>query len=250
MSKLEIIKEFNTKCKACRKCGLREGAIQVVPGDGNPDADILFIGEGPGEMEDKLGLPFVGRAGKFLNEMLDSIGLQRKDVYIANMVKCRPPKNRDPLPVEIHACSSWLDEQIEIINPKVIVPLGRFAMNKFIPNAVISKDHGKAYLISKRIYFVSYHPAVALYNGSMRSVLIADIQKLKKIIDGNYKKIKSSDELDIHKDEEKLDESKVNLGDKIDNTKGVDLNNSGEIDNNPNNDDSKSESQIVMKGFK
>lgn len=178
------LEELHEQCRVCTRCRLRETATQVVPGEGSPDAEIMFVGEGPGKVEDKTGRPFVGPAGKFLDELLDGIGLKREEVFIANMVKCRPPENRDPQEDEIETCRPWLDKQIEVIDPKVLVPLGRFAMKKFLPSAVISKEHGNLYERSGRVYFVMYHPAVALYNGSMRSVLKEDINILRKYLDG------------------------------------------------------------------
>jgi len=144
----------------------------------------MFIGEGPGAVEDKLGRPFVGPAGKFLDVLLKSIDLVREDVFIANMVKCRPPGNRDPQDDEMEACSGWLDQQIDIIKPKIFVPLGRYAMRKFLPSAVISREHGNIYEHSRKVFFVMYHPAVALYKGSMRTVLLEDFSNLKKFLEG------------------------------------------------------------------
>lgn len=178
------IEELNEQCKKCRECRLWEEATQAVPGEGNPKADIMFIGEGPGATEDKTGRPFVGRAGKFLDEMLQSIDLKREDVFIANMVKHRPPGNRDPQEDEMDACRHWLDEQIKIINPKVFVPLGRYAMSKFIPGRIISQEHGNLYSRGGKVYFIMYHPAVALYKGSMRPVLLEDFQNLRKFLNG------------------------------------------------------------------
>ncbi|MBN1618593.1 uracil-DNA glycosylase [Candidatus Dojkabacteria bacterium] len=178
------LEELNESCKKCDKCRLRKGATQVVPGAGSEHAEIMFIGEGPGETEDKQGLPFVGAAGRFLNELLKSINLNREDVYIANMVKCRPPGNRDPQEDEIQACKGWLNQQIKVIQPKIFVPLGRFAMYKFLKGTSISKEHGKIYSRSGKVYFVMYHPAVALYNGAMRPILLEDIKKLRLFLDG------------------------------------------------------------------
>lgn len=177
------IEELHKKCKDCKRCRLWETATQVVPGEGASDADIMFIGEGPGKKEDESGRPFVGPAGKFLDVLLDSIGLKRADIFIANMVKHRPPNNRDPHPDEIEACRPWLDKQIELIKPRVFVPLGRHAMYKFLPNATISKEHGKIYARGGKVYFLMYHPAVALYKGSMRSVLLEDFKVLRKFLD-------------------------------------------------------------------
>ena len=164
---------------------MKTGATRIVPGWGNPKADIMFIGEAPGAVEDKLGKPFVGPAGKFLDELLASIGLKREEVYITNMVKVRPPANRDPEEAELEAYRPWLDEEISIINPKVFVPLGRFAMGKFLPGQSISKVHGKAFRRGGKVYFVMYHPAVALYKGSMREVMLEDMEGLKRILDGD-----------------------------------------------------------------
>ena len=154
----------------------------------------MFIGEGPGAKEDELGRPFVGAAGKFLDEMLGTISLKREEVYIANVVKCRPPQNRDPLPEEVAACWPWLLEQIKIIQPKLIVTLGRHSMERFLPNQKISQIHGKAMRreidgIGKQVFYTLYHPAAALYNGSMREVLIKDFKRIPKIIE----KIKSEE---------------------------------------------------------
>jgi DNA polymerase len=169
-------------------CTLRDTATQAVPGDGNPDADIMFVGEAPGKNEDEQGIPFVGAAGKFLAEMLASVGLKREDIYITNVVKYRPPNNRDPLPDEIDACMPWLHEQIKIIEPKVIVTLGRHAMEHFIPGKKISEVHGQAFRrsfpdLGPRVFFALYHPAAALYNGGMRGTLIEDFQKIPKIVE-------------------------------------------------------------------
>ncbi len=168
-------------------CALRETATQAVPGNGNANADIMFIGEAPGKNEDEQGIPFVGAAGKFLAEMLESIGLKREDIYITNVVKYRPPNNRDPLPDEIDACMPWLHEQIKIIEPKVIVTLGRHAMEHFIPGKKISEVHGQAFRrtfpdIGPQVFFALYHPAAALYNGGMRGTLIEDFKKIPKVI--------------------------------------------------------------------
>ncbi|MDD3661932.1 MAG: uracil-DNA glycosylase [Candidatus Dojkabacteria bacterium] len=179
------LEELNAEAKLCARCRLREGATQVVPGEGSAHAEIMFIGEGPGAVEDKTGRPFVGPAGKFLDELLKSIGLVRGDIFITNMVKCRPPENRDPRDDEMEICtSSWLEPQIKLINPKVFVPLGRHALHKFLPGAVISKEHGELYERGGLVYFVMYHPAVALYNGSYRKVLLDDFKTLREFLDG------------------------------------------------------------------
>lgn len=166
---------------------LKAGATQLVMGDGRADADIVFIGEAPGQKEDEQGIPFVGAAGKFLNEMLAAAGLRREDVYITNIVKYRPPNNRDPLPEEKREFWPYLMRQLEIIQPKVVITLGRHSGAAFVPELVISKDHGHARTVKYHDYeflvIPLYHPAAALYNGSMRQVLIDDFLEAKKLSD-------------------------------------------------------------------
>ena len=165
---------------------LASGATQLVMVDGNPDADIVLIGEAPGKNEDEQGLPFVGAAGKFLNEMLASAGMNREDVYITNIVKYRPPNNRDPLPEEKKAFWPYLLEQLQIIEPKIVVTLGRHSMEYFLPGQYISKIHGQPKRIQldghKIVIIPLYHPAAALYNGSMRQTLIDDFMRMPEII--------------------------------------------------------------------
>ncbi len=169
-------------------------ATQLVMGDGNPDADIVFIGEAPGQKEDEQGLPFVGAAGKFLNEMLAEAGMQRSDVYITNIVKYRPPNNRDPLPEEKAAFLPYLLRQLEIINPKAVITLGRHSMEYFLPEAKISQIHGHA--VHKKVVYHDksehewliiplYHPAAALYNGGMRQTLIDDFVAAAQLVKNN-----------------------------------------------------------------
>lgn len=172
----------------CSRCVLRGTCRTVVPGEGNAEAEIMFIGEGPGQKEDELGRPFVGAAGKFLDEMLSAINLKRENVYIANVVKCRPPGNRDPLPEEVEACWPWLLEQIKTIKPKLIVTLGRHSMERFLPGKKISQVHGKALRkeisgIGKQVFYTLYHPAAALYNGGMRETLIKDFKRIPKVLE-------------------------------------------------------------------
>jgi len=188
MNKQEQLKNLNDRMMKCSQCALRSGCTQVVPGEGSADAEIMFIGEGPGQKEDELGRPFVGAAGKFLDEMLGIINLKREEVYIANIVKCRPPQNRDPLPEEAAACWPWLLSQIKIIQPKLIVTLGRHSMERFLPNQKISQIHGRAMRrevdkIGKQVFYTLYHPAAALYNGSMRELLIKDFKRIPKVIE-------------------------------------------------------------------
>lgn len=187
-SKQSQLNKLNGFMVECSKCALRAGCTRVVPGEGSAEAEIMFIGEGPGKKEDELGRPFVGAAGKFLEEMLGMINLKREQVYIANVVKCRPPENRDPLPEEAEECWAWLMEQIKIIDPKLIVTLGRHSMEKFLPGRKISEIHGKALRkeiseIGKRVYYTLYHPAAALYNGGMREVLIKDFKRIPRVLE-------------------------------------------------------------------
>jgi DNA polymerase len=149
-----------------------------VPGEGAEDAQIMFIGEAPGWHEDQQGRPFVGPAGQFLNELLGSIGLRREQVYITNVIKHRPPGNRDPLPGEIAACNIWLDRQIEVIRPRMIVTLGRYSMAKFFPGKTISRIHGTAQKRDGVVYFAMYHPAAALHQQGLRQVIEADMLKI------------------------------------------------------------------------
>lgn len=179
MSKLS---ELYREIEACHDCPLAEHRTRVVPGEGPEDAELMFIGEAPGFHEDQQGRPFVGPAGHLLDELLSSIGLRRDEIYICNVVKCRPPGNRDPLPKEIKACRKWLERQIEIINPRVIVTLGRHSMAMFFPGESIGKVHGTARKVGNRIYFVMYHPAAALHQQKLRQTLEADIQKLPSIL--------------------------------------------------------------------
>lgn len=172
---------------------LAASAMQLVMGDGNPTAEIVFIGEAPGKQEDEQGLPFVGASGRFLNEMLAAAGLNREDVYITNIVKYRPPNNRDPLPEEKRAFWPYLMRQLEIIHPKVVITLGRHSGACFIPDLVISKEHGHARTVTYHDYeflvIPLYHPAAALYNGSMRQVLIDDFLAAKALVDKQLDKL-------------------------------------------------------------
>lgn len=164
----------------CKNCPLYKLAKNPVPGSGDVNSEVMFIGEGPGEKEDAQGVPFVGSAGKLLDEMLLSIGLERKDVYIANVVKHRPPGNRDPKPEEVAACWPYLQRQIDIIAPKLIVCLGRHSLGRFLPSVgPISTVHGRCFVKSGQAYMALYHPAVGLYNGGMRKTLFDDFKKIK-----------------------------------------------------------------------
>ncbi|MBM3947973.1 MAG: uracil-DNA glycosylase [SAR202 cluster bacterium] len=168
----------------CTKCALSATRTKAVPGEGSPTAAIVFIGEGPGYHEDQQGRPFVGPAGHLLDKLLDSIGLKRADVYITNMVKCRPPNNRDPFPGEIQACSGYMDEQLRLIGPKVVVTLGRHSFGKFFPGDTISKARGRPRQWNGWTIFPIYHPAAALHNPGLMPDLQADFQKLAAMLQG------------------------------------------------------------------
>src|SRR4051812_13423624 len=177
---LEKIKESIIKDDVCPD--LKKGATQLVFGDGSPDAELVFIGEAPGKNEDEQGLPFVGAAGKFLEEMLNSIGMKRSDVYITNIVKYRPPENRDPLPDEKAAFLPFLRAQLEVIKPKLVVTLGRHSMDSLLPGLKISKVHGQPKRFKGQFYLPLFHPAAALYNGGMRQTLIDDFVRIPKVL--------------------------------------------------------------------
>ena len=164
----------------CRNCALSEKRTNAVPGEGSLTADIMFIGEGPGFNEDRDGRPFVGRSGKFLDDMLAGIGLRRQDVYITNVVKCRPPGNRDPLPSEIEACNPYLDAQIEMIAPRVVVMLGKYSFNRFFPGESIGRARGKPRSWNGMIAYPMYHPAAALHNPGLRPIIEEDFRNLLK----------------------------------------------------------------------
>ena len=174
MTAEEVLEQVAAEVQVCTKCDLYIGTKHGVPGEGSPHAEVMFIGEAPGGREDALGRPFVGPAGQFLNELLAAAGLDRSKVFITNIVKHRPPENRDPLPEEIAACAPYLDRQIAAINPRVIVTLGRYSMARFFPNAKISKIHGHAQVIGGRVVLAMYHPAAALHQQALRQTLIDD----------------------------------------------------------------------------
>ena len=182
MDKREKLEKIAKQVVECQRCGLFKGTNRSVPGQGNPNAEVVFVGEGPGYWEDQRGIPFCGPSGKLLNKLFQLIGLSREEVWIGNVVKHRAPNNRDPLPEEIEACRLFLDEQIKIINPKIIVTLGRFSMNKFLPGEYISQVHGQARFVDfageKRIVISMYHPAAALRNGRIMEEIKEDFKKI------------------------------------------------------------------------
>lgn len=176
----QVLAEVAAEVVGCPKCELCRTRTHAVPGEGPANARILLIGEGPGWHEDQQGRPFVGNSGKFLTELLAKAGLERKDVFITNVVKCRPPGNRDPMPDEIAACSGYLDRQIAAIDPDVVVTLGRFSMARWFPGERISKIHGQPKQVGRRLVVPMYHPAAALHQGALRGAIEEDFAKLPK----------------------------------------------------------------------
>jgi uracil-DNA glycosylase family 4 len=166
----------------CQRCILSQARQRVVPGEGPEGAEIVFIGEAPGFHEDQQGRPFVGPAGQLLEQLLDNIGLKREDVYICNVIKCRPPRNRDPLPEEIETCRPYLDRQIELIAPRMIVTLGRISMERYFPGAKISHIHGQPRKVGGIIYYPMYHPAAALHQPRWRQVINEDMLKIPQLL--------------------------------------------------------------------
>jgi len=191
---VSALTELYQQIAACKDCEeLARTRTQTVPGEGPEKAQIVFIGEAPGYHEDQQGRPFVGQAGQFLEQLLNSIGLKRSDVYICNVIKCRPPGNRDPLPVEIKNCQKWLDRQLELLSPKMIVTLGRYSLAKFFPGESISKIHGKAKRQGNVIYFAMYHPAAALHQQSLHQTIEEDMRKIPSLLRSQVDEIKEVD---------------------------------------------------------
>ncbi|SRR6266540_950254 len=183
MKAQEALETIAQQVSVCTKCELYKGRTNAVPGEGPTHAEIMFIGEGPGASEDKQGRPFVGASGKFLDELLAQAGVTRSDVFITNVVKCRPPGNRDPQPIEIETCTTnYLDNQIKIVNPSIIVTLGRFSMSKFIPDAKITQIHGQMQKVGKRFVIPMFHPAAALHQVRFRPMLLEDFAKLPELL--------------------------------------------------------------------
>ena len=186
MTKQEALSQIAEEIKKCRRCPLGEKATQAVPGEGDSGAQVMFIGEAPGFWEDQKGIPFCGAAGKLLDKLLAQAGLKREEVFIANILKHRPPQNRDPQPQEIEACQFFLDRQIEVIKPQVVVSLGRFSLSKFLPNASITQVHGRPRLINfggKELILVPmYHPAAALRNGKIMTEEEEDFRRLGEFL--------------------------------------------------------------------
>lgn len=181
MTREEILAKIEKAVLTCRKCRLYRTATRAVPGEGNPNAKIVFIGEAPGYNEDVQGRPFVGRAGALLEELLRSIGLKRSDVWIGNIIKHRPPDNRDPMVDELRACLPYLNDQVKALRPKLLVTLGRFALSAYLPTAKISEVHGKPYRVGEMIILPLYHPAAALRSEGVDRELRTDFRRIVKI---------------------------------------------------------------------
>jgi uracil-DNA glycosylase len=182
MDKQQLIQQIENNVRNCKKCRLYQKALNGVPGEGNIESPLVFVGEAPGSTEDATGRPFVGRAGKLLETLLGEINYTREDVWIGNIIKHRPPENRDPLPDEIAACEPYLSMQLKIISPKLIVTLGRFAMNYFHPEGKISRDHGRMLKLQNMVVYPVYHPAAALRNPTMAQALRNDFLRIPSIL--------------------------------------------------------------------
>lgn len=182
--RLQLMRRLEDEVLACRRCPLAQTRTCAVPGEGSLNAVAMFVGEGPGIDEDRQGRPFVGRSGQFLTETLARLGIARSDVYITNVVKCRPPQNRDPLPAELDACGDYLIRQVEIVNPRIIVTLGRFSMRRWFPEGAITQIHGRVRNIGRgRIALAMFHPAAALRNPAWQTAFIEDMAKLPALIE-------------------------------------------------------------------
>lgn len=208
MAAEDVLEQVAAEVRVCTKCDLYKGTKNGVPGEGSARAEVMFIGEGPGFHEDRQGRPFVGPAGAFLNELLASVGLDRSTAFITNVVKHRPPENRDPLPDEILACSGYLDRQIEAINPKVIVTLGRYSMAKFFPTAKISQIHGQAKVIGGRIVVAMYHPAAALHQAALKQTVVDDFKRAIPAALAEAKRLTAEGKLGAAKEKKTKDDEK------------------------------------------
>jgi uracil-DNA glycosylase len=189
MGAAEVLQEIARQVVDCTKCELHYSRKNGVPGEGPANAEVMLIGEGPGFYENEQGRPFVGAAGKFLDELLGKGGLKRADVFITNVVKCRPPGNRDPMPEELAACNDYLEKQIEVINPRIIVTLGRYSMARFIPNVRISDVHGKPRWVKDRLIIPMFHPAAALHQPSLKSAVERDFSHLSEWVKQAHQRI-------------------------------------------------------------
>ncbi len=192
MNAEETLAQIAGEVAVCKNCALHKTREKSVPGEGPFNSEIMFIGEGPGANENKQGRPFVGAAGNFLNQLLAEAGLKREEVWIGNVVKCRPPENRDPLPEELSACNLYLERQMAAINPSIIVTLGRFSMGKFMEGVKISAVHGEMRKVGDRFVIPMFHPAAALHQPQLKSTILADFAKLPQLLDVARKELGKS----------------------------------------------------------
>lgn len=183
MTSEETLAQISKEVSTCQKCVLHHSRKLSVPGEGPATSEVMFIGEGPGFHENEQGRPFVGAAGQFLNELLAQAGMKRAEVWIGNVVKCRPPGNRDPLPEELAACDEYLERQIAAIDPRIIITLGRFSMGKFMPGAKISAVHGQMRRVENRFVIAMFHPAAALHQAALKPAIIKDFAQLPQLLD-------------------------------------------------------------------
>lgn len=183
MTAPDSLERIAQEVAACTRCALHKTRTRAVPGEGPQNAEIMLIGEGPGFNEDQQGRPFVGQAGQFLEQLLGLAGLKRSDVWIGNVVKCRPPNNRDPMPEELQACHAYLERQIALINPKIIITLGRFSMGKFFPTARITAIHGQMRRVGDRFVIAMFHPAAALHNPTYLPLIKQDFAQLPQLLE-------------------------------------------------------------------
>jgi uracil-DNA glycosylase family 4 len=209
MSAEETLAQIAKEVSTCRKCALYHSRKLTVPGEGPENSEVLFIGEGPGFNENEQGRPFVGAAGNFLNELLAEAGLKRSDVWIGNVVKCRPPGNRDPLPEELSACDEYLERQIAAIDPKIIITLGRFSMGKYMPGAKISSVHGQMRRVGNRFVIAMFHPAAALHQAALKPAILKDFAQLPKQLEQARTALKRSSS--VTAEEPKKDPKQLSL---------------------------------------
>jgi DNA polymerase len=210
MSAEETLAQVAKEVAVCEKCALYHSRRKSVPGEGPADSEIMFIGEGPGFYENEQGRPFVGAAGQFLDQLLAQAGLKRSDVWIGNVVKCRPPGNRDPLPEELAACDTYLERQIKAINPSIIITLGRYSMGRFMRGAKISTVHGQMRKVGERYVIAMFHPAAALHQASLKPAILADFARLPELLDQARKGLGRSAP-DGKEEEPKDDPKQLNL---------------------------------------
>jgi uracil-DNA glycosylase family 4 len=192
MNAEETLAGIEAEVSVCTQCVLHKTRKKSVPGEGPAHCEIMFIGEGPGQTENEQGRPFVGAAGQFLEQLLAQAGLKRPEVWIGNVVKCRPPGNRDPMPEELAACDKYLERQIAAINPRIIVTLGRFSMGKFMPGAKISAVHGQMRKVGNRFVIAMFHPAAALHQPQLKTTILADFAKLPQLLEVARKELAKS----------------------------------------------------------